>query len=45
MQSVCKAAIDGSARDEGLPAPTYSVTDGKRELWLALPAGWQVDAG
>jgi hypothetical protein len=32
----------GCFADEGLPEPTYTVTDGKREAWVSLPTGWQV---
>ena len=30
----------GCFADEVLPAPTYSVTDNKREAWVNLPAAW-----
>jgi hypothetical protein len=30
----------GCFAGEGLPEPTYSVTDGKREPWLTLPEAW-----
>jgi hypothetical protein len=32
----------GCFADEGLPEPTYSVTDHKREPWLSLPLKWKV---
>ena len=32
----------GCFADEGLPEPTYSVTDRKREVWVSLPEHWQV---
>lgn len=32
----------GCFADGGLPDPTYSVTDKKREAWLTLPPKWQV---
>jgi hypothetical protein len=32
----------GCFANEGLPEPTYSVTDDKRERWLSLPPKWQV---
>lgn len=31
----------GCFADGGLPEPAYSVTDGKREAWLTLPAHWK----
>ena len=30
----------GCFAGEALPDPTYSVTDNKREAWVALPANW-----
>lgn len=33
----------GCFADGGLPEPTYSATDHKREAWLGLPPGWQLD--
>ena len=32
----------GCFADEGLAEPSYSVTDGKREPWVSLPANWKV---
>ncbi len=32
----------GCFADEGLPEPTYSVTDCKREAWVSLQGNWQV---
>jgi hypothetical protein len=32
----------GCFADEGLAEPSYSVTDGKREPWVSLPATWKV---
>jgi hypothetical protein len=32
----------GCFADDGLPDPTYSVTDRKRETWLTLPPNWKV---
>jgi hypothetical protein len=32
----------GCFADEGLPEPTLTVTDGKREAWVSLPGNWQV---
>ena len=32
----------GCFADEALPEPTYSVTDSRREAWVALPEHWQV---
>ena len=32
----------GCFAEQGLPEPTYSVSDAKREPWVTLPAGWQV---
>lgn len=32
----------GCFADAGLPEPTYSVTDRKREAWVSLPPTWQV---
>ena len=32
----------GCFAGEGLPDPTYSVTDSKREAWVSLPANWTV---
>jgi hypothetical protein len=34
----------GCFADGGLPEPTYSVTDKKRERWLTLPPNWQAYA-
>ena len=34
----------GCFADGGLPEPTYSVTDRKREPWLSLPPQWKVYA-
>lgn len=34
----------GCFADGGLPEPSYSVTDCKREPWVTLPAGWKVYA-
>ena len=31
----------GCFADEGLPEPSYSVTDAKRESWLELPGNWK----
>jgi hypothetical protein len=31
----------GCFADGGLPEPTYSVTDKKREPWLTLPSNWR----
>ncbi len=31
----------GCFADDKLPEPAYSVTDGKREAWLTLPAHWR----
>ena len=31
----------GCFADEGLPEPTYSVAERKREAWVSLPAHWQ----
>ena len=32
----------GCFADEVLPEPAYSVTDSKREAWVALPVHWHV---
>lgn len=32
----------GCFAGQGLPEPSYSVSDAKREPWLSLPAHWQV---
>jgi len=32
----------GCFADEGLPEPVFSVTHGKKEQWLSLPASWKV---
>ena len=32
----------GCFAGEGLPEPSYSVTDGRREPWVSLPANWKV---
>ena len=32
----------GCFADGGLPEPTYSVTDDKREPWVRLPSDWKV---
>ena len=32
----------GCFAEQGLPEPTYSVTDRKREAWLSLPHNWKV---
>ena len=32
----------GCFADGGLPEPTYTVTDRKREAWVRLPSTWQV---
>jgi hypothetical protein len=32
----------GCFADSGLPEPSYSVTDKKREPWVSLPASWKV---
>lgn len=38
-----KIGIAGSCfADEGLPDPTYSVTDRKKESWVSLPPHWKV---
>ena len=34
----------GCFADDGLPEPTYSVTDTKKEHWVVLPAHWAVYA-
>jgi hypothetical protein len=34
----------GCFADGGLPEPTYSVTDSKREAWVHLPARWKAYA-
>ena len=31
----------GCFADGGLPEPTYSVNESKREAWVSLPADWQ----
>ena len=31
----------GCFADEGLPEPSYSVTDAKRESWVSLPGNWK----
>jgi hypothetical protein len=35
----------GCFADDGLPAPSYSVTHGKKEAWLGLPPGWKTQVG
>ena len=35
----------GCFAEQGLPEPTYSVTDAKRERWVSLPQHWDVSAG
>lgn len=32
----------GCFAEQGLPEPTYSVTDAKRESWVELPRNWRV---
>ncbi|AKJ30896.1 hypothetical protein AAW51_4205 [Caldimonas brevitalea] len=32
----------GCFADQGLPAPTYSLTHAKKEDWLSLPPHWKV---
>jgi hypothetical protein len=34
----------GCFADAGLPEPSYSVTDRKRESWVSLPQHWEVYA-
>jgi hypothetical protein len=34
----------GCFADSGLPEPSYSVTDRKREPWVSLPSQWKVYA-
>jgi len=34
----------GCFADAGLPEPSYSVTDWKRESWVSLPQHWEVYA-
>jgi hypothetical protein len=34
----------GCFADAGLPEPSYSVTDRKRESWVSLPQYWEVYA-
>ena len=34
----------GCFADAGLPKPSYSVTDRKRESWVSLPQHWEVYA-
>lgn len=34
----------GCFSDDGLPSPTYTVTDKKREPWVLLPSSWEVYA-
>ena len=31
----------GCFADQGLPEPTYSVSHGKKEAWVSLPAQWE----
>ena len=32
----------GCFADDGLPAPTYSVTHHKKEAWVEIPCDWEV---
>jgi hypothetical protein len=32
----------GCFAEQGLPEPTYSLTDAKREPWVTLPTHWEV---
>lgn len=46
LDSADKIGIAGGCfAEQGLGEPTYSVSDGKREPWIALPSEWQVCPG